>query len=63
MLFLGALLGGCADAGRYQRNVYEGLKTREAIVNPPADRPATSQGLSYDQYEAERKKLSPDPAR
>jgi hypothetical protein len=62
-LFAAAIVAGCAGADGYQRNVYEGLKIREAILNPSADRPMNQQGLSYDQYETERKKLSPDPVR
>jgi hypothetical protein len=52
LLLLAAVLAGCS-AG----NVYEGVRQREAIKNVPPE-PAPAQQLpSYQDYEAERKKL------
>ena len=62
MKFLWAicLLGllGCANRDAAYRNMYEGLKKREEIINPTAqtNKPAEL-GVSYDQYQVERKKL------
>jgi len=52
------LLYGCADQNRIYENVYEGMRTREQIVGQPQDtRPPDKTGPSYQDYEAERKKL------
>ncbi|MHB8921761.1 MAG: hypothetical protein ACYC3N_12165 [Halothiobacillus sp.] len=51
------LLAGCANSERYYGNVYEGLKTREAIVHPLAEQKPAEKSMSYQEYEAERKKL------
>lgn len=51
------LLAGCANSERYYGNVYEGLKTREAIVHPSVEQKPAEKSMSYQEYEAERKKL------
>jgi hypothetical protein len=51
------LLAGCANSERYYSNVYEGLKAREAIVHPSAEPRPAQRSMSYQEYEAERKKL------
>lgn len=61
MKFIGVLcllLTACASKDAAYRNLYEGLKQREGIVNPQsqANKPAEP-GVSYDQYQVERKKL------
>ena len=54
-LLLVSALAGCAP-------VYEGVKSREAATNTPPD--ATRPVLpSYDDYEAERKRLQRPPDR
>lgn len=52
------VLTACANKDAAYRNLYEGLKQREGIVNPQAstNQPAKS-GVSYDQYQVERKKM------
>jgi hypothetical protein len=57
-LFLG-LLFGCAIKERVYENIYEGLKQREQIVNPPNE-PGTQKLPSYDQYKREREKALQD---
>lgn len=52
-----ALLAGCANSERVYGNIYEGLKTREAIVHPSAEQKPPEKSMSYQEYEAERKKL------
>ncbi len=47
-----AVLSGCADP---YRNLYQGMQQRDGIANPAA-KPAENP-MSYDQYEAERKKF------
>lgn len=58
-LLLIGLLGliGCADRDAAYRNMYEGLKKRDEIVNPTAQSKPAEPSMSYDKYEAERKKL------
>jgi hypothetical protein len=58
-LLLIVLLGliGCADSDAAYRNMYEGLKKREEIVNPTAQNKPAEPSMSYDKYDAERKKL------
>lgn len=56
LIFLLGLIG-CADRNAVYRNMYEGLKKREEIVNPTAQSKPAEPTISYDQYEAERKKL------
>lgn len=51
------LLSGCAISERYYGNVYEGLKTRESIVRPSVEQKSADKFMSYQEYEAERKKL------
>ncbi|MEW6312688.1 MAG: hypothetical protein AB1513_01370 [Pseudomonadota bacterium] len=51
------LLAGCAISERYYGNVYEGLKTREAIVHPSVEQKPAEKSMSYQEYESERKKL------
>ncbi|MFA5019033.1 MAG: hypothetical protein WC504_15890 [Methylobacter sp.] len=51
------LLAGCANSERYYGNVYEGLKTREAIVHPSVEQKPAEKSMSYQEYEAGRKKL------
>ncbi len=51
------LLAGCANSERYYVNVYEGLKTREAIVNPSAEQKPAEKSMSHQEYEAGRKNL------
>ena len=51
------LLAGCANSERYYGNVYEGLKAREAIVHPSVEQKPAEKSMSYQEYEAERKKL------
>jgi hypothetical protein len=51
------LLVGCANSERYYGNVYEGLKTREAIVHPSVEQKPAEKSMSYQEYEAGRKKL------
>ena len=51
------LLSGCANSERVYGSIYEGLKTREAIVHPTVDRKPAEKSMSYQEYEAERKKL------
>ncbi|MDG4554504.1 MAG: hypothetical protein P9E24_09700 [Candidatus Competibacter sp.] len=52
-----SLLAGCASNERIYGNIYEGLKTREAIVHPSAEQKSPEKSMSYQEYEAERKKL------
>ena len=58
-LLLIGLLGliGCANRDAAYRNMYEGLKKREGIVNPAAQNKPAEPSISYDKYDAERKKL------
>lgn len=51
------LLAGCANSKRYYGNIYEGLKTWEAIVHPSMGQKPAEKSMSYQEYEAERKKL------
>lgn len=51
------LLAGCANSERVHGNIYEGLRTREAIVHPSAEQKPPEKSMSYQEYEAERKKL------
>ena len=51
-LLLAALLAGCT-AG----SVYEGVRQREAVKNAPPEPAPASRLPSYQDYEAERKKL------
>lgn len=51
------LLAGCANSERYYGNIYEGLKTREAIVHPSVEQKPAEKSMSYQEYETERKKL------
>lgn len=51
------LLAGCANNERVHGNIYEGLKTREAIVHPSAEQDTPEKSMSYQEYELERKKV------
>lgn len=51
------LLAGCASSERVYGNIYEGLKTREKIVHPSLEQRPPEKSMSYQEYEAERKKL------
>jgi hypothetical protein len=50
-------LAGCANSENLYGNIYEGLKTRDALVHPPVEQRPAEQSMSYQDYEAERKKL------
>jgi hypothetical protein len=50
------LLAGCTSDSVYG-NIFQGLKTRETIVHPSAEQIPTEKSMSYQEYEAERKKL------
>ena len=52
LLLAASLLAGCS-AG----NVYEGVRQREAVKNVPPEPAPAPQLPSYQDYEAERKKL------
>ena len=52
-----ALLAGCASSERIYGNIYEGLKTRNAIINPSTEQKPAEKSMSYQEYDAERKKL------
>lgn len=57
---LGTYLGfltGCANSERVYANIYEGLKMRNAIINPSVEQKPAEKSMSYQEYEAERKKL------
>ena len=51
------LIAGCADRDRVYGSIYEGLKTRKAIVHPSTEQKPAEKSVSYPEYEAERKKL------
>lgn len=51
------LLAGCANSENVYGNIYEGLRTREAIVHPSLEQKPPEKSTSYQEYEAERKKL------
>jgi len=52
-----SLLAGCASSEIVYGNIYEGLKTREQIVDPSVEQKPSEKSMSYQEYEAERKKL------
>jgi len=52
LLLAAGLVAGCS-AG----NVYEGVRHREAVKNTPPEPAPASRLPSYQDYEAERKKL------
>jgi type IV pilus biogenesis protein CpaD/CtpE len=52
-----SLLAGCASRERVYGAIYEGLRTREAIVRPSTAQRPPERTISYQEYEAERKKL------
>ncbi|MDH4233878.1 MAG: hypothetical protein OEV15_01910 [Gallionella sp.] len=54
------LLTGCADGNWFYRGMFEGLKQRESIANPRRETNPAEPSVSYDKYEAERKKLNED---
>lgn len=47
---------GCSGDRALSQNIYEGLKTRERVLNP-LDTPASDERPSYPEYEAERKRV------
>lgn len=49
------LLAGCANSESIYGNIYEELRAREAMVHPSSE-PA-GKSMSYQDYDAERKKL------
>ncbi|TCV80114.1 hypothetical protein [Sulfurirhabdus autotrophica] len=51
------LLSGCANKETAYANIYEGLKTRNVIMNPVSEQKPSDKSMSYQEYEAERKKL------
>ncbi|MDD5113123.1 MAG: hypothetical protein PHC94_03830 [Methylobacter sp.] len=51
------LLAGCTNSEGVYGNIYEGFKIREAIVHPTAEQKPAEKSISYQGYEAERKKL------
>ena len=58
LLFLG--VAGCSSTERLYQGIYDALRTREDIVNPPdrglrKDRPVT-----YQEYDAERTRILND---
>lgn len=57
---------GCAGKGLTAENFYEGAKLRARVAHPDVIQEQGELGLSYEQYEAERKKLrgenTPAPA-
>ncbi len=54
LLVAALVLGGC---GLFTKEgTYEGLKTRERIVNPPETTVPAEAPLTYPQYEHERRK-------
>lgn len=57
-------VSGCAGKGLTAENFYEGAKSRARVVHPDVIQEQGGLGLSYEQYEAERKKLreNSDPA-
>jgi len=59
VFMLGPLfLAGCADGNWFYRGMFEGLKKRESIANPRMETKPGEPSVSYDKYEAERKKLN-----
>jgi hypothetical protein len=50
------LLAGCTSESVYG-NIFEGLKTRETIVHPSAEQKPAEKSMTYQEYQAERKKL------
>jgi hypothetical protein len=59
------LLGvtGCASRERIYANIYDGLKAREEIVNPPERGVQKDRLPTYQEYEAERKRLNESPSK
>lgn len=59
-----ATVPGCAGKGLTAENFYEGAKLRARVAHPDVIQEQGELGLSYEQYEAERKKLhgENDPA-
>ncbi len=51
------VLTGCSDRGRLYGNIYEGLRVRDAYAHPSLEREPAERGMSYPEYEAERRKL------
>lgn len=52
-----SLLAGCASRERVYGGIYEGLRIRQAIVHPSTEQGPHERTMSYQEYEAERKKL------
>lgn len=51
------LVSGCASNGSLSGNLYEGLKTRQSLVNQPVDQNPDKQSMSYQNYQHERSLL------
>jgi hypothetical protein len=49
-----ALLAGCGAGSK--EAFYEGLKTRERLLNPPESSHPAERPMTYPEYEEERKK-------
>jgi len=56
LLLLAAVLAGCS-AGNVYEGVYEGVRHRDAVKNVPPEPAPASRLPSFQDYEAERKKL------
>jgi len=52
------LLTGCAGDGNIYDNIYHGLQSSKPIVNPLYDQRPAHKPMTYQEYEAERKKLN-----
>ena len=57
LLAAATMLTGCSTRG-----VYEGIQQQESLRNPPPTGQPAPRKSSYDEYEAERRKLSAPPA-
>jgi hypothetical protein len=55
LLFVG--LAGCTSAVPSYRGLYEGLQTREEMVNPSPTYRAADRRPTYPEYEAARRRL------
>ena len=51
-------LAGCASTEQFYGSIYQGLQTREELVDPrPAGGIRRNRPLSYEEYEVERKRI------
>lgn len=64
LVLMVTIASGCAGKGLTAENFYEGAKLRARAAHPDVIQEQGELGLSYEQYEAERKKLrgNSDPA-